>query len=225
MRKVMLAGLCLLVFASQTMAADLSGEPIIKRRTLFRGQRHEIAPRLGVTLLDHYQHHMLMGVSYQYFVFDWLGIGAEALYAAPFDSSLTKDIEAGYETQTVTTSSLQLLLNAAIELVPLAGKAMIMNHVLFAYDVHVTGGVGMAKVAGEGSLDDRFGFSPMFGGGMRFFLTPGIALSLDVRDYLVSMVEAGSITDLNKSADYRHNVAFMMAVDFLLPFETKASKN
>jgi outer membrane beta-barrel protein len=225
MRTTILRLLFVLALAPAANAADIKGEPVLKNRHLYRADRHEITPILGLTLLDHYRHHVLIGVSYKYFVFDWLGVGAEALYAAPIASSLAKDIDDNLGDITLQSSKIQFLANALVEFVPLSGKAMILSSVPFAYDFHVVGGAGFASVKGEGSLDDDPGFSPMFGGGLRFFVTPGIAVSLEVRDYLVSMVEAGSREALNKSPSFVHNISFMMGVNFLLPFEYKSSKN
>ncbi len=119
----------------------------------------------------------------------------------------------------VVSSKIQLITNAIVELAPLSGKATFMNKGLFYYDFHVVGGVGFATVKGAGSIEDSSGFSPMFGAGARVFFVPGIALTIDFRDYLVSMVEAGSAVELNKSASYVNNFTLMFGVDFMLPFD------
>lgn len=235
MRTTILSLLFLLTLGTTAKAADVLDEPVLKNRRVYHADRHEISPVLGITLLDHYQHHVLVGVGYKYFVFDWLGVGAEALYAAPLSASLKKDIESGYGNEalagspvfgtTVSNSTIQFMANAIVELTPLTGKAMILSRVPFAYDFHVVGGAGFVSVKGEGSIDDRPGFAPMFGAGMRFYVSPGIAVSLDVRDYLVNMVEAGSIDALDKSAAFVHNVAFMLGVNFFLPYDLLTSKN
>jgi outer membrane beta-barrel protein len=235
MRTTIISLLFLLSFSAAAYGADVRDEPVLKNRRLYRGARHEITPAVGVTLFDHYQHHVFVGVGYKYFIFDWLGVGGEFLYAAPVLTSLGNDVKSEYSKPgtendpnfgtTVTSSHIQFMANAVIELTPLSGKAMILSQVPFAYDFHVMGGAGFVNVKGEGSLDDKPGFSPFFGAGMRFFVTPGIAVSLDVRDYMVNMVEAGSLEGLNKSASFVHNVAFMMGVNFLLPFELATSKN
>jgi len=225
MRTTILSLLFLLTVSTTATAADVLEEPVLKNRRVYHADRHEITPILGFTLLDHYQHHVLIGVGYKYFIFDWLGVGAEALYAAPLSSSLKQDIEDGYGTVTVSTSKIQFMANAILELTPLTGKAMILSSVPFAYDFHVVGGAGFVSVKGEGSIEDRPGFAPMFGAGMRFYVTPGIAVSLEMRDYLVNMVEAGSIDALDKSAAFVHNVAFMLGVNFFLRYDLLTSKN
>jgi len=234
MRTTLVTLLFLVGFSAVAQAADLRDEPVLKNRRLYRGQRHELTPNVGVTLFDHYQHHVFVGVGYKFFVFDWLGIGGEFLYAAPVLTSLAADVKDEYakpgtdpdlQNTTVTASHIQLMANALVELAPLSGKAMILGQVPFAYDFHVLGGAGFVNVVGQGSIENKPGFTPFFGAGMRFFATPGIAVSLEVRDYMVNMVEAGSIDGLNKSASFVHNVAFMMGVNFFLPFELATSKN
>lgn len=216
---------CLAVLVSTSaLAGDISGDAVIKNRVLWRDGRHQLSPLLGATLLDHYQQHILIGAGYKYYPLEWLGIGAEVLYASGLPTSLVDDIEAGWAAQDraieVTSSRIQLITNAIVELAPLSGKATILNKALFYYDFHVVGGIGFATVKGAGgSIEDSAGFSPMFGVGTRIFLLPGIALTLDFRDYLVSMVEAGSAIELNKSASYVNNFSLMFGVDFMLPFD------
>lgn len=228
MRKLLLSSLIVLLLTGAAGAADLSKEPIIRNRKIFRGGRHAISPVIGATVLDHYRQHTLLGAAYTYYIFDWLGVGAEGLYAIGINTSLTEDIEDDYARQgeplTVANSSLQLLANAMVHVVPFAGKATLLRRWVFYYDFHVVGGVGFAQTKGRGAIEDGAGFSPMFGGGARVFVTPGIAISLDFRDYLVSMVEAGSKAGLEKSPDYRNNLAFTLSVDFLLPNELTTTK-
>jgi outer membrane beta-barrel protein len=226
MRKLLITALMLLAFASSALAVDLGGEPVIRTRKLWRDGRHELTPQFGVTVLDHYRQHFLLGIGYRFFPLEWLGVGAEGLFAMGRDTGLTSDIKSEYATLRpdfeVKTSSIQFLLNAVVELTPLSGKALVLDDLLVYYDIHFLGGAGFASVRGD---FPKQGFSPMFGAGTRFFITPGIGITLDVRDYLVSFIESGSAprplgqSDLVKSADYHHNVAIMLGVDFLIPYD------
>jgi outer membrane beta-barrel protein len=74
------------------LTGPLKGAPPVIKLRLYRENRFEIAPLVGFTLLDEYQHSYLFGLRATYYPTDWLGIGIWGGVAVNADTDLTSQI-------------------------------------------------------------------------------------------------------------------------------------
>lgn len=194
--------------------------PIMKVRPLLDG-RHIIAPQVGLTIGDPYTQNFMAGVYWRYHLTPWFGIGADIWAGGGIDTSLTDDINRELSRPGVpfslSTSSLQLLANATVELVPFSGKAMLFSDTLIRVDIHVTAGIGVAMVSGSERVEDTTSLAPTFGIGMRIFPNRWFSIGLDVKDYLVNRALAARRDGSVPGSSYDHNWLYGLSFGFSLP--------
>ncbi|MCC6620469.1 MAG: outer membrane beta-barrel domain-containing protein [Deltaproteobacteria bacterium] len=205
--------------AENPMLADQP--PVRKVRPLLDG-RHTLAPQFGMTLADPYQQNLLAGLYYRYHVASWLGFGVDLWAGGGVDTSLTDDIDKELSRPgrpfELSTSSLQLLGNLAVELVPFSGKAMLFSDALLRVDLHLTFGVGVALVAGsDDRIEDSTSIAPTFGVGLRIFPSSWLSIGLELRDYLVNRALASRRDGSVPGATFDHNWLFGLSVGFSFP--------
>jgi len=205
--------------AENPMLADQP--PVRKARPLLDG-RHTIAPQFGMTLADPYQQNLLAGIYYRYHLASWLGIGLDLWAGGGVDTSLTDDIDRELSRPgrpfELSTSSLQLLGNVAVELVPFSGKAMLFSDALLRVDVHLTLGVGIALVSGsDDKIADSTSTAPTFGAGIRLFPSSWLSIGLEIRDYLVNRALASRRDGSVPGASFDHNWLFGLSIGFSFP--------
>ncbi|MFO0750647.1 MAG: outer membrane beta-barrel domain-containing protein [Myxococcota bacterium] len=194
--------------------------PVLHVRPLLDG-RHILAPQFGMTLDDPYQQNLMAGIYYRYHLTSWFGIGLDVWAGGGVDTSLTDDIDRelsrpGRPFQ-LSTSSLQLLGDVAVELVPFSGKALLFSDALIRVDVHFTLGFGIAMIAGDGRIDDSISIAPNFGAGLRLFPTSWLSIGLELRDYLVNRALASRRDGSVPGASFDHNWLFGLSIGFSFP--------
>lgn len=194
--------------------------PVLHVRPLLDG-RHILAPQFGMTLDDPYQQNLMAGLYYRYHLTPWFGVGADLWAGGGVDTSLTDDIDKelsrpGRPFQ-LSTTSLQLLAGAAVELVPFSGKALLFSDALMRVDVHLTVGVGVAMVAGDERIPDSISVAPNFGAGIRLFPVPWLSIGLDVRDWLVNRALASRKDGSVAGSSFDHNWLFGLSIGFSFP--------
>ena len=195
--------------------------PVMRQRPLLEG-RHLIAPQFGLTLADPYVQNLMAGIAYRYHFNPWLGIGADVWAGGGVDTSLTDDINRELSTETqsfeLSTTSLRLLANVALELVPFSGKAMLFSDTLLRVDVHIDLGIGIAMVAGDGErIEDSVSLAPTFGIGVRFFPMRWLSIGFDIKDYLVERALASRRNSSVPAATFDSNWLFGLSVGFSFP--------
>lgn len=199
----------------------LEGAPPVMHAVELLSGRHAIAPQFGVTLNDPYEHNVMAGLSYRYYLASWIGLGVDVWAGAGIDTSLTDDINRELSTGTSTfqlgTSSLRLLANAAVDIVPFVGKAIVFSDQLVRVETHITLGLGVALSSGSGRVDDGTSIAPMFGVGLKIFPSDWLAVGIDLRDYLVSRVLASRRDGSVPGATFDHNWLLGLSVGFYFP--------
>ena len=194
--------------------------PVLNGVELLAG-RHAITPQFGLTLNDPYVQNLMAGLSYRYYLASWLGLGVDLWAGAGIDTSLTDDINRELSTSTSTfvlgTSSLRLLANAAVDIVPFVGKAIVFSDEMVRVETHLTVGIGVALASGSGRVDDSTSIAPMFGVGLKIFPSDWLAVGVDLRDYLVSRVLASRRDGSVPGASFDHNWLLGLSVGFYFP--------
>lgn len=194
--------------------------PVMRVRPLLEG-RHIVAPQFGLTLGDPYVQNLMAGVYWRYYFTPWLGVGADVWAGGGVDTSLTDDInrELSDEDQVfvLSTSSLQLLANATVSIVPFSGKAVLFSDALLRMDVHIDLGVGVAMVSGSERIEDSTSIAPMFGVGLRVFPSRWLSIGFDLKDYLVNRALASRRDGSVPGASFDHNWLFGLSVGFSFP--------
>jgi len=230
-RVVLAAGLALVLvgLSATTALAEnpaLEGSPPVMRSVRLLEGRHTIAPQFGLTLNDAYERNLLAGLGWRYFFSSWLGIGVDVWAGGGVQTSLTDDINRelsqGSQTFALGTSSLRLLANATLEIIPFTGKAVIFGDQFVRVDLHLALGVGVALTSGSGRVDDETSVAPMFGVGFRFFPNSWLAIGIDLKDYLVNRVLASRKDGSVPGASFDHNWLLGLSVGFFFPTELES---
>lgn len=195
--------------------------PAVRNKVLLHEGRHALTPMFSFTANDPYVSNLMLGVSWRYYLQSWIAVGADVFAGGGVETTLTRKIERELTTDeksfSLATSSLRMLMHGTVELVPIEGKLMTIGDFLMRMDLHFMAGIGMALVAGTGRLDDQISIMPMFGVGMRFFPTEGIAFGFDVRDMIIDRVLSTRRDGGIPESEFGHNWTISVFVSFFLP--------
>lgn len=226
----LLAAIFSLLVVSEAYAqrnTSLDEGPIVRRKLLFRSSRFEAGVRLGASVGDSYKRNLLAGLDLNYYLTNEFGLGVTASYGAlQLDTDLLEQINAsGSGGDDISYASTMMLFDAHLSYVPIYGKFSILKSTIINYDIHLIGGFGGALIQSEGPGDKLAGFkpAPVFGGGVRIFLSDSIALVVDVRDYLYSAADLQE-GDADPVTEFRNNVVTNLGVSFFFPGEVKVSR-
>jgi len=233
-----------LVLAPATVSArkvDLGGAPVIRKPLEWRKGRFGVSPVIGVTIADPYWTSLTVGASGDYHILDWLAVGVDFRYFVGFKSGLLDQIESELDaarpegaSSDLTTSHINWLVTANVQLVPLFGKFLFFDTWEVAYDLHFLAGVGYAGTialpddetrqlpATDGSV------APVFGGGFRFFVNSWLGFNLEFRDYLVQMVRVVPEYPPNvrtPGRTFTNNFEISLGITFLFPTEVEQAED
>ncbi len=199
----------------------LEDAPQIMRVRPLHAGRHIVAPQFGLTIGDEYVQNLMAGLYWRYHFTSWLGIGADVWAGGGVDTSLTDDINRELSREArpfeLPTTSLQLLANLTVELVPFSGKAIIFSDALVRMDLHIDLGVGVAMVSGNDRIDDSVSLAPTFGVGLRVFPSRWLSIGLSIKDYIVERALAARRDLSVPGAEFGHNWLFGLSVGFSFP--------
>jgi len=246
-RKLALIAVAVAVLApSPVSGQDMANAPMVRKKINWRAKRHELKPitQLGITLNDRYFHNVIINLGYDYHFLDWLGLGVNVGYAFPIKTRLTKSVEAENKIETpemvksfrIPATHLGLLADGHV-VFSLGGKSMLFNKVTLAYDFHATVGIGVVQVQWNSEApkaqfkglkpESSWKLSPKVGLGFRLFFSKAVSLSVDVIDHMAYMHAAAEVSGeyhevytIPESEEFLHNVACMLGVSLMLPFET-----
>lgn len=188
------------VEVDDTEIASLEEGPIVRRQLLHRASRFEVQPSVLFTLNDAYVRNGIAGLSGRYFLNNSFGFGASAgVGVLQLDtnlrSHLESELEAGgpddWEDET-SFSEVGFIADFGLIWVPAFGKMSVMNSLFSHYDFNVTAGMGFVHqraetASGNGDPDaelEGLQPAPMFGAGLRFFVSDRTALNFELRNYL-----------------------------------------
>lgn len=199
----------------------LEDQPRIMRvRPLLEG-RHMVAPQFGLTIGDPYVQNLMAGLYYRYHFNSWFGVGLDVWAGGGVTTSLTDDINRELSREArpfeLSTSSLRLLANLTLELVPFSGKAILFSDALVRMDVHIDVGFGISLASGSDRIDDWLAPSPTFGVGLRIFPSRWLSIGFDIKDYMVERALASRRDGSVPGREYGHNWLFGLSVGFSFP--------
>ena len=192
---LLLCGLCLGTLTAQ--AANIQGpkrsvldrlkdEDAVRNRTLFRKGRLSVAPALSMTLNDAYRRNVLVGFDGIYNISDEIGIGLGGFFGLAYNTALADQLESKRK-DTVERggfADIAYLVTSEIVYTPVFGKAAFAGEISVAYDMHLIAGAGLMGLSGGGALDSAAPVGTI-GAGLRVFLNKAMAVSVQVRDYIV----------------------------------------
>jgi outer membrane beta-barrel protein len=243
------AGLLILLGAllasGPVLANALADAPPVLHQRLLREGRIEMGPRIGVTLNDPYERHILPGLTFNYFFLDWMGVGLDLQYGVSVDTSLHRQVDASLQEKWevlcpigapnqaaceekaglvpgrpgIGTSSVEVLATANISIVPVIGKAMIFGQ-LMRYDLHLLFGAGVATLRAEGErshVDDDLSLVPLAGIGFRLFFNDWISMNLEARDLLMSYHRVTDQDGSKLDAEFTNHFELSWSLGFVLP--------
>ncbi len=185
--------------------ASLEEGSIVRRQLLHRAGRFELEPKATFTLNDAYVRNGIFGLSASYFLDNSFGLTASAgIGALGFDTSLRRNLEGqmenrgGADLAETAYSNVGWVVDTGLVYAPAFGKFSVLNSMFSHYDFHFLGGMAIINESAESAAGDDGEIHPelegirpggMFGAGMRFFLSDGISMNFQVRNYLFPRAE------------------------------------
>ncbi len=244
---IMAMALCAItVLGSSPVAARaLSDSPPVLHQKLMRAGRFEVGPRLGVTLNDPYERNILPGLSFNYFILDWIGVGLDLQYGLSMDTQLHEQVDAGLKAKWeslcpagaadqaeceakaglipgrpgIGTTSIQVLALANVSIIPVIGKAMLFGEVV-RYDLHLLFGAGVATLRAEGDrthVEDDLSLVPFAGVGFRVFLNDWISMNFEMRDLLINYHRVTDQDGSKLDAVFTNHFELSWSLGFVFP--------
>ena len=184
----LLLALCTLLCAPQAFARApaMEGAPITRRARLLHDGRQGVTPSIGMSLTHPYRNHIIVGLRYDYYLANWVGLGVDFGYAFGFDNGLAERIKV--ERTQFKTTTLGYSVMGGVTLVPLHGKLLAKGLPSARYDafVRVSGGAVQLRADGD-PIETELAFAPRIGIGGHLFFGEQTALVIEAHDTLVSM--------------------------------------
>lgn len=206
--------------------------PAVRRVLLFRSDRFEVTPSLGMSLGDVYEQSVYLGASGDYHLTNVFSIGLNAMYApiafrTPLYNNF-RDLEPDRARDRFSPARTQLSTDLHVGIVPFAGKLNFIGRRVMHYDVNIFAGFGAAMRSSDS--DDLSGLraGPTFGGGARLFIRDDLALRLRVQDHMHLSADAGALRRVGAAIPVeetmRHHLMLVMGVSFLFPDTVRVSR-
>lgn len=236
----------LLLPVGPAFAEDVGGlddAPLIRQQLLLRGGRHEVTAALGISLGDAFMRGYAPTFGYTYYLFNWFGVGADFNYnlcgmlGGACKTDLAEQVETVHpDLQGEELSDLSLLtfmVTPYATLVPVTGKVGVFGATVVNWDMHLTLGgalVGTDNAGGGGSIDSGTAVAPVFGIGQRFYLGRSLAVTVSLRDYIVTRavnapVEGGARGDSEEAEEEIENVLFLtIGASFYFPTRVQTAQ-
>lgn len=215
-------------------AVDDDG-PQVRRKLLYRSTRLELSPSFGVTLGDAYTQNVMVGANAAFHLTNDIGFQAAFHLGVVHPGTSLRESLLGTvpnsRQQNISFSRIAWIGELEGTYVPLFGKFSIMDGVILNYDLHLLGGVAFINQAADpaiagGAVDDGLvsvGPGAVLGGGIRLFMTDGISLNIDVRNYLVSRAQVSSRPG-DAEPEFTANPMVNLSLSFFLPGDVKVSR-
>jgi outer membrane beta-barrel protein len=149
---------------------------------------------IGAAFGQEYTRDLQFGLSYRYFVNDYLGLGITLLGGLPFEGGMVDEIRSARPEalNNVRPEVMRLAGTVDLHLVPIYGKFVLFGRFSVHYDLSLCIGFGVALVEGKSldgqtdvpALPRRGAFTPSFGAGFRLLFSQHVGMTFDFRDYL-----------------------------------------
>jgi hypothetical protein len=206
---LLVAGLGAMLWPTHACAEDvLEGTPVVRRNSLYRQGRHELAAVFGATLGDPYVRNMLPGVRYDFHLRDWLALGADVLVGIPIDTPASQTIEAKILASKVNP-------NFTMETTHL--RFIAFGSLPVNFDFHVNLSIGVASVSGTPNIPQTMSVAPGVGGGVRVFVSRVVALTFDLSDVFVSRTLAVTRDSKATPPSFQDSLLFTGGLSFFMP--------
>ena len=190
MKRILLPALLLcaslLPAVALARAPAMEGAPLLRRARLLHEGRQGVTPSVGMSMTHPYSNHILVGLRYDYYIANWIGVGADLGYAFGFDNGLADRIKA--ERKQFETTTLGYSVMAGLTLVPLHGKLLFKGLPSARYDAFVRISGGAVQIRGDGDpIQSELAFAPRIGIGGHLFFGEQTAFVIEAHDTMVSM--------------------------------------
>lgn len=206
--------------------------PAVRRVLLFRSDRFEVTPSLGMSLGDVYEQSVYLGASGDYHLTNVFSIGVNAMYApVAFRTPLYnnfREIEPDRARDRFSPARTQLSTDLHVGIVPFAGKLNFVGRRVMHYDVNIFAGFGAAVRSSDSDELSGVRAGPTFGGGARLFIRDNLALRLRVQDHMHLSADAegrrriGAAIPVEETM--RHHLMLVAGVSFLFPDAVRVSR-
>lgn len=230
--------LLLCLFLASTASAQnrsLSEGPVVRRQLLFRSDKVEIAPALGMALGGVYEREVMLGAAVRYHLTNSFSAGLN-LHFSPYQiqSSLAANLETAspevareldYATQTA-------LVDVHLSYVPIGGKVNLLGRTTYYYDFYLGAGIGGALLTSDSDDLSGFKFGPALTAGFRLFVTDNIAINLRATSYLYNsaLAQRTFIADNGRPLPqqieerFRAHTLGLIGVSIFLPGDVRVSR-
>lgn len=179
---------------------------VVQRRPILKAGRVELLAGAGLVLNDTMFDHWLATTTARVHVSEWISIGAT--YAKYFSSpsALRTTVAQDYEVYP-ELSALQWYAGADVTLVALDGKFLFFDSAIAYWDLYVSLGGGVTKT----SRSDDMKPTGMVGAGLRFYFTPWLTVSFELRDHVF-------LEDFRAGSSIVNNVVGQAGLTLFIPF-------
>ena len=200
--------------------------PAVSGHLMLKGWRHELSPGVGLTLIDAFRQKVFAGGSYSFhFGEHWALTLHGASNVFQYDSGVVQVCGGpgtcrppSDEELNGLPGNISLLAGASVEWAPIYGKLNLIAEKVFRFDVFATVGGGVAQyqfIRPDGTDESGMSGALTLGVGQRFFLTPWLALKLQVTDTLYFQPTGKTNPG---EGQLSHQILFNMGFSFWVPF-------
>jgi hypothetical protein len=132
-----------------------------------------------------------IGLRYDYYLANWVGIGLDFGYGLGLDTSLMSSVVAKRSDFEATSFGFDAMLG--FTLIPFYGKMSWLGSPSTRYDVFVRFAGGVVQLKGDGPLlPTEIGFAPSVSLGAHFFVGTQMAVTIELKDTIISMYPGSS---------------------------------
>ncbi len=224
--------LAIILFASVANAASVSDSPensyersidaVVRHKEFYTEGKVEASLIAGVMPYDSVINHYMLGGRFTWHFSDHYAweIG-DVQVVFPSVSGFTTGLVSSQNLTNLQTNKLHFMATSNFVLSPFYGKFHLFGRSIVHFDAYAVGGIGLARddtamysVSGGAAVETilRTGFDPVvdIGLGVKFYLNDGMALSVDMRDYVL-------IAPCYGSTSPKSNYAVYLGISFFIP--------
>ena len=184
----------------------------------FKEGKIEISPSLGMSLADAFFQKYSFGLKLDYHLVESFAIGVHFSYSLDFAGGAVSVCDAkGCEHPTVdrlkdVPGKIGVMAGLDLMWSPIYGKLNVMAEKVLHFDTSLIAGGSLIQYQTPGGGS---GFAPALhlGLGQRYFITPGMTLRLELRDYIYS---ASIVTLGNANSKVENQLMFELGLSFFV---------
>ncbi|MFT4703008.1 MAG: outer membrane beta-barrel protein [Bradymonadia bacterium] len=224
----------LLPTVAQAQTRSLQSGPAVRRQLLFRSDRVELTPGLGIGMLNPYKRSAYFALSLRYHLTNAVALGVNThVGMIHFDTSISNEFETYSQRQSAATrpelafAEPLLLTDLHLSYVPFHGKFNLFARHTVHFDFYVLLGVGAAVIQSDSDDVAGVAFGPSIGVGVRTFLSEQLAMNIRFQDYMyngadVQRSDAGVARDVDES--FRNHIVATVGLSIFFPSSVRVSR-